>query len=138
MAVVAAPEYLARAGTPRHPRELRKHACLVDTNFRDGGRWPFEFEGRVHRVDVEGPYRVNHPHLIRDLAEGGQGVALVLRFLVAPALARGTLVEVPVGRPALDWAIYALYPRRRFLSSRVRAFIDHLAAWLDEIPDFAA
>ena len=128
LVVVASPAYLEAAGTPRTPAALKGHACLVDSNFRDGGRWRFEFKGRVVQVQVSGPFRVDSPTVICELAAQGQGVAVVPEFVAGPALEDGRLVTVPVGKPAFDWSIFAVYPRRRFVSGRVRAFIDHLAA----------
>lgn len=124
---VASPAYLAANKRPRRPRDLLTHDCLVDTNFREQQRWRFRVGGRVESVTVRGPFRVNSPHAIRDLAIAGHGIALCPRHVVADALASRTLVEVLKGKVALDWAFYAVYPRRRFVSGRVRAFVDHLA-----------
>ena len=38
LVVVAAPEYLARAGRPKDPGDLPHHACIIDTNLRDPDR----------------------------------------------------------------------------------------------------
>ncbi|MCA9552994.1 MAG: LysR family transcriptional regulator [Myxococcales bacterium] len=130
LVVVAAPAYLQAAGTPRTAAALKDHACLVDTNFRGGARWRFSRGGKVSQVDVEGPFRVNSPVVVCHLAEAGHGVAIVPEYVASEALADGRLVEVPVGKPAFSWSMYAVYPRRRFVSGRVRAFVDHLAAGL--------
>ena len=58
----------------------------------------------------------------------GHGIALSPRFMVEDHLARGELVEVLPGQVAHDWQIAALYPRRKHLSARVRAYVDHLVA----------
>jgi len=127
---VASPAYLERAGTPSHPKDLRNHPCLVDTNFRDQQRWRFEVDGKPQTVAVSGPVRVNSPMAVTRLAIAGHGVALCPDFMVAEALASGHLVEVLPGSVAFRWAIHAVYPRRRYVSGRVRVFIDHLAAAL--------
>lgn len=124
---VASPSYLERHGTPAEPADLVRHACLVDTNFRERGRWRFEVGSKPVTVDVDGPFRINSPTAVRDLAALGHGVALVPAFLVEDQLERGELVEVLPGMPAFDWSIFAVYPRRRHLPARVRAFVDHLA-----------
>jgi hypothetical protein len=41
MTVMAAPSYLERHGTPRHPRELRRHNCLVFGRLRHAHNWRF-------------------------------------------------------------------------------------------------
>ena len=124
---VASPVYLAVRGRPRRPSDLARHDCLVDTNFRGQQRWRFQHKGRAQTVSVGGPFRVNSPLTIRELAIAGHGIALSPAFVVADALAAGDLVEVLKGKVAFNWSIFAVYPRRRFTSGRVRAFVDHLA-----------
>jgi DNA-binding transcriptional LysR family regulator len=124
---VAAPDYLERRGEPQSPAELREHDCLVDTNHRNRERWRFRVDGKVQVVEVDGPFRVNSPTLVRDLAIEGQGVAILPAFVVLDALDTGELTEVLAGMVATEWQILAIYPRRRHLARRVRVFIDHLA-----------
>lgn len=130
LVAVASPAYLAARGTPESPSDLAQHDCLVDTNFRERERWHFRAAGRAVSVDVDGPFRINSPLAVRDLAARGYGVALVPRFLADTELESGALVEVLPGMPAFDWSIFAVYPRRRHLPARVRAFVDHLVETL--------
>lgn len=135
---VAAPSYLRRRGTPKQPADLRDHDCLVDTNFRDQQRWRFQTpkqakpnsktkaEPTTETITVHGPLRVNNPDAICEMAEAGLGIALVPEFVASDALRAGSLCEVLKGRVAFRWSILAVYPRRRYLPLRVRAYIDHL------------
>ena len=126
----ASPAYLARAGAPRHPEDLRDHPCLVDTNFRNAGRWRFEVKGARLVVPVDGPVRVNSPLTVRSLAIQGLGIALLPGFVAREALADGRLVRILEGFEGYRWAVYILYPPRRHLSAKVRVFVDHVAARL--------
>ena len=123
---VASPHYLRRRGTPKAPGDLRDHDCLVDTNFRDQQRWRFRTEGRTETISVDGPIRINNPDAIYEMAVAGLGVALVPEFVVREALRAKTLREVLRGRVAFEWSILAVYPRRKYLPVRVRAYVDHL------------
>ena len=123
---VAAPSYLRRRGTPNEPTDLRDHDCLVDTNFRDQQRWRFQSGDKTETVTVDGPLRVNHPDAVREMAEAGLGIGLVPEFTAREALRSGSLCEVLEGAVALRWSILAVYPRRRYLPLRVRAYVDHL------------
>ena len=118
---VAAPSYLQRKGTPKRPSDLRHHDCLVDTNFRDQQRWRFRTKHKSETITVRGPLRINHPDAIAGMAAAG---------LAKPALQAGHLREVLKGSVALHWSILAVYPRRRYLPLRVRAYVDHLAQGL--------
>jgi DNA-binding transcriptional LysR family regulator len=128
---VASPDYLRRRGTPEKPADLRDHDCIVDTNFRDQQRWRFRSRrsgGKAETVSVDGPLRINHPDAVREMAEAGLGVALVPDFVAHEALEAGRLCEVLRGRVAFQWSILALYPRRKYLPVRVRAYVEHLLA----------
>jgi DNA-binding transcriptional LysR family regulator len=123
---VAAPSYLRRRGTPKKPTDLRDHDCLVDTNFRDQQRWRFRTGDKTETITVDGPLRVNHPDAVREMAEGGLGIGLVPEFAAREALRAGRLREVLKDAVAFHWSILAVYPRRRYLPLRVRAYVDHL------------
>ncbi|MFG5408733.1 substrate binding domain-containing protein [Piscinibacter sakaiensis] len=123
--IAASSAYLRRHGTPAHPADLARHACL--TYLRPGpALWPFERRGaageepeRVH-VNVQGPLRANNSEVLRDAALDGLGIALLPDFSAADALARGRLrLLLPQWRPVAVFgdAIWALRPWPR----RVRA-----------------
>ena len=134
LVLVASKQYLRKHGRPKQPRDLKRHACLIDTNFREQHRWRFRQGERTESVSVDGCYRINSPVAIRDLAVAGHGVALCPKFVVSDDLKQGRLVELLKGSVAFDWSIYAVYPRRRFLSARVRAFVDHLIVSMGDTP----
>ena len=132
---VASPDYLRRRGTPKKPADLRDHDCIVDTNFRDQQRWRFRSSGsggKTETVSVDGPLRVNHPDAVREMAAAGHGIALVPDFVARDALEAGRLREVLRGTVAFQWSILAVYPRRKYLPARVRAYVDHLLAHMGE------
>ena len=134
---VASPDYLRRCGVPKKPADLRDHHCIVDTNFRDQQRWRFRSRrsgGKTETVSVDGPLRVNHPDAVRETAEAGLGVALVPDFVAREALEAGRLEEVLPGRVAFEWTILAVYPRRKYLPARVRAYVEHLVAHIPGAP----
>ncbi len=128
LVLVAAPDYLSRRGKPRRPRDLRKHDCIVDTNFREQQRWRFRTKQGIETIAVNGMFRVNSPIAVRDLAIAGHGVAIIPEFVVRDQLDTGDLAEVMRGKVALNWSIFAVYLRRRYVPARVRAYVDHMAA----------
>jgi DNA-binding transcriptional LysR family regulator len=65
--------------------------------------------------------------LLTDLVLSGAGVGVRPRWDVHSHLARGQLVEVLPKNKLESWGeIFAVLPSRRFLSGRVRAFLDFL------------
>jgi DNA-binding transcriptional LysR family regulator len=127
-AVVATPEYLARAGTPERPEDLARHECLVFTGLATGAAWPFEGpEGRV-LVPVAGRFRADSSEAVRAAVLAHLGLYLAPIWLFAEELRAGRVVAVlPDWTPTL-LPIQAVFPTRRQVPARVRAVMDHLTA----------
>src|SRR5690606_29014727 len=59
--VAAAPAYIEEHGAPEAPSDLARHACIIDTNFREPGRWPFRNRiGEVESIKVDGRIRLSN------------------------------------------------------------------------------
>ncbi len=124
--VCASPEYLRRHGTPRTPEDLVQHNCLA-TDFSMS--WEYrDPQGKPGSVRVTGRYACDNWEVLRDWAVAGLGVALKSTWDVRRHLEEGRLVSLLPGYTfATDVAIYAVYPHRRHLPAKTRAFIEFLA-----------
>ncbi|WP_095987808.1 LysR family transcriptional regulator [Cystobacter fuscus] len=122
----ASPEYVARHGAPRHPRDIEKHRCILMRDPSTGSHFGWEFvHGRkVVPVDVSGPLMVNQfgPMLAACLA--GQGIAQVLEFHAREFLADGRLVQVLPEWADETYPLYAYHHSAQLMSAKVRAFLD--------------
>jgi len=123
----AAPDYIARHGAPAEPEELARHNCLTyEYALRD--TWRFrDAAGHERTVRVAGSLNSNNSDLNVAAAVEGVGIALEPDFIVGPELKNGTLVPILETFEAPALPIYAVYPSRRFLAAKVRAFVDFLA-----------
>jgi DNA-binding transcriptional LysR family regulator len=128
--VVASPDYLARHGTPRHPRDLASHACI-------GWRWPgheapykWEFleDGAWFDVAVAGPVITNLKDFGLQAAIDGLGIAFASEQLIAPHVAAGRLVMLLEPWSGLFPGYYLCYPAQRQMAAPLRAFIDAVRA----------
>lgn len=128
--VCASPDYLKRHGTPRTPADLARHDFLMTTSEHDFS-FLIEFrdpDGQAGSVRVSGRYACDHWSVLRDWAVAGLGVALKSTWDVRRHLEDGSLVALFPGYTFdTDVAIYAVYPHRRLLPAKTRAFIDFLA-----------
>lgn len=134
----AAPEYLARRGTPKSPRDLRDHDCVIDLNGRTPRAWRYRVGGEPLIVNVNGRAAVNSAAAARGMALEGLGVALIPDFVVAQDLEAGRLADLFPENHAYDTAVYAIYPHARHLAPKVRRFIDLLTERLKECPEWTA
>lgn len=123
---VASPDYLARHGTPAHPRDLLAHRCI-------GWRWPgqktpykWEFmeNGKWFEVAIDGPLISNMKDFGVQAAVDGVGVAFASQQLIAPHIAEGRLVALLETWSAPFPGYYLCYPAQRQMAPPLRAVID--------------
>lgn len=125
--VVAAPAYLAQAGVPAHPSDLSRHACIIDTNFRDPLIWRFRGPEGGFTVPLSGRLRYSNAEACLQAAEAGLGIAHVPDFVAADSLAAGRVQAILTGWEDVPGGIHAVYPPGRHLSAKLRLLVDHLA-----------
>jgi DNA-binding transcriptional LysR family regulator len=124
----AAPVYLREHGAPVTPADLAQHACLTYEYLPQRSNWRFQDRaGGEHTVRVAGPVHANNADLLAAAAVEGIGIAMEPDFVVGADLAAGRLVRILADYVPAPTSIYAVYPSRRHLSAKVRAFVDFLA-----------
>ena len=126
--VCASPDYLRRHGTPATPEDLKLHRCLHYAYASTGNEWHFEKDGQVRLLRVNAALRANNGDVLRTAALAGHGVILQPEFLVGEDVRAGRLTEILTDYTNTSIAMYAVYPHRRFLSPKVRSFVEHLEA----------
>jgi DNA-binding transcriptional LysR family regulator len=125
MVACAAPGYLEQSGTPSTLADLARHRCLTYSGANGealsavGPRGPVTV--RLHWV-----LRANNGDVLSAAAVGGAGLVVLPSFIVADHLREGSLVEVLADHRFEALGVHAVYPHRRHLSAKVRAFVDHL------------
>jgi len=128
----AAPDYLARHGTPQTMAELEQHDCLV-IKERDNafGIWQLQADGEERSVRVRGPLSSNHGEVVLQWALDGRGILLRSWWDVKPLLDAGRLVRVlpAFSQPADVWA---LYPSKLAHSGKLRACVEFLEAYFQD------
>jgi DNA-binding transcriptional LysR family regulator len=129
LAVVASPTYLQRAGVPETVEDLQAHECIQFERPSSGRNIPWTFVDGTGETDIvtHGGYGTSGDVLAGvTLARSGAGLFQTYRFILEEDLREGRLVEVlrDCGRSTRPFIL--LYPHGRYLSSRVRVFVDFL------------
>ena len=134
----AAPSYLAAHGVPRSPTELARHACLSYEYSPTRNIWRFrDRQGNEQDVRIGGPVHANNGQMLCALAVAGVGINFEPDFIVAPDVRAGRLVPLLPEFAPPSIPIHAVYPSRRHLSAKVRAFVDFLAARYSNAAEWA-
>lgn len=123
--ICASPKYLDEFGTPQSLDELEMHNCL-SAGAQD--YWRLEGpEGQV-QFRAKGNIRSNSAEFVREALLAGVGIGLRSIWDIGAELSSGELkVILPEYRGSSNVAIYAVYPCREFMPSKVNVFIEFLS-----------
>jgi len=126
-ALVGAPSYLARRGTPEAPEDLAAHNC-IRLRLPNGALlpWRFQRDGKGFEIAVSGSLILNESSLMAPAMIDGVGLVQLPRAYVAAAIADGRVVPLleewqPSGAP---FALY--YSSRRQMPAALQVLIDFL------------
>ena len=123
---VAAPDFVARYGRPKHPSEVAGLPCI---DFYDAANArPFEWEFRRGRevlaVRPASRLMVSDVGAMLSACEAGVGIAQIMQLGSRDLLAEGRLVELFPDWSGELFPLYALYPSRQLRAAKVRTFIE--------------
>jgi DNA-binding transcriptional LysR family regulator len=126
MRVYASPSYLKARGTPRHPRELADHVCMVMTGQSAPLMWTFQQRGKPLPVKVNGHVEANSFTLLGELTAAGHGIARLPDYMAAELLEGRRVCSIldTFAPPPLAW--HVVYPSSRNLSPKVRTLVEIL------------
>jgi DNA-binding transcriptional LysR family regulator len=82
-------------------------------------------------VQVSGPVEANSPQTIAAAARAGLGFAKVPHMIVQQDLVDRRLVTVLEEFEPDEIGVFIVYPHRDRMPAKLRAFIDHMAAWFE-------
>lgn len=122
----ASPQYLKTHGYPKVPQDLSLHTCLIYCNEQKPEQWQLHGPNGVESVQVHGPVCADNGDVLKAAALDHMGITLLPTFIVGTDLQTGRLVQVLDAYCPPDLAIYAVFASRRYLSAKVKTFIDHL------------
>jgi DNA-binding transcriptional LysR family regulator len=126
LAVVGSPAYLEANGTPRHPQELKDHAC-IGFRFSNGlYRWEFEKGRKALTVSPLGPASFDDPDLVIQAVLDGVGLGTSMEHSLKELLAQGRLVQVLKDWCPLFPGYFLYYPSRRNQPAALAALIETL------------
>lgn len=130
LAFVAAPDYLARHGTPKHPDELINHRFLEYTYIDRPKeiRYRGTTSGDAGVITINSALRANNAFMLMEALRRGVGMGVFPTFIIGDAIKRGEVVQV-LHDYTIDPErnIYALFPHNRHMSAKVRLFIDFIS-----------
>ncbi|WP_266159825.1 LysR family transcriptional regulator [Dyella silvatica] len=128
----ASPDYLQRQGTPQHPRELERHACLQFRNHTSGKlqKWMLRADPGESEPHLPTTMICNNIEAMLTATINGLGIAYLPNFLVRDAIASGTVVSVLDSYMIQHGEFWVLWPSNRQMPPKLRVFVDFICARL--------
>lgn len=124
----ASADYLRRHGAPARPEELGVHPLVVYAGAAQQGQWQLSCGDHTHRVKLQPRLRVNTSLAVRDALQRGLGIGLLPRRVAEPAGQPAALRRVLSDWAAPEVPVHAVFASARYLTPKVRSFIDLAAA----------
>ncbi|HEY1544394.1 MAG TPA: LysR family transcriptional regulator [Xanthobacteraceae bacterium] len=124
--VVASPDYLARHGRPRRPRDLLQHEC-IRYRFPTAAsvfRWEFVDAGEPFTLDAPGHLTVNDHLSMIALARQGLGLAYTADLVARQDLDSGALMQILREFVPRRQGLYLYFPATARNEPKLRAFIE--------------
>ena len=131
--LAASPAYLAERGRPREPAALRDHDLLVYTHANSPHELRFIRGGASESITIKSLLESNDGQVLRAAALDGLGILIQPTYILHDDIVAGRLVPV-----LDDWDLPGLtvnlaFPSRKYMSAKVRTFIDFLVAEFDRM-----
>src|SRR5690606_2043204 len=124
--MVASPDYLKRAGTPREPADLTDHNFMIYALATRRDEIVLEREGTTTATRVRGNLLANNGDYIAAAAIEGHGISVLPTFIVGEHLKAGELAPVLEHWSIPSIGIHAVYAQTRSLPAKTRVLIDFL------------
>ena len=127
LVVCGSPEYFSRNDIPESPRELSNHNCLRLIRNQPIYDWRFKIDDKEIKIDVSGNLKSNMADSLRIAAINGCGLVQLPTYMVG--------LDIKAGRLRPDaLPIHAVYAHRKYLSAKVRTFIDFIQTYFQSPP----
>ena len=135
-AICASSEYLKTHGPLNSPEDLADHNVLAYTRNTGLHEWRYKARnGKGGQVSLKGTFKSDSGQMMCEAALQGIGIAILPIFYVAEHLKTGSLIKIlPQYTTWPNRDIHAVFMPNRYLSTRLRLFVDHLATVCKSLP----
>ena len=129
----ASPDYLARRGRPRTPKDLLKHDIVHNWTRPSPVEWRFRSSGRDRVVRPTPRLMTTEVDALLVALRAGRGIGRTISYQVADDWASGALVRLLREFEGPPLPVHLVVPSARHMPRSIRAFLDHAAPALDAL-----
>ena len=139
LAIVGAPSYLARRGTPKTPACLAEHDFVLYSGLQAGAMLALRHrQGEVRQIRCHSRFSINNLGGVARVVEAGGGLHAGPLWYFAAEIADGSLVHVLPDWAPPTYPVHALYQPTPYLPAKIRRFVDLAATRMRATPGIEA
>jgi DNA-binding transcriptional LysR family regulator len=122
------PAYLKTHGRPQIPQALVEHNVLAYTRNKGAHEWRYRGpDGETGLVSLQSSFKCDFAEMMIEAACQGIGIIICPTLFVTEELSQGKLLPLLAGYESNPpRSLYAVFPANRFMSSRLRLFLDYM------------
>jgi DNA-binding transcriptional LysR family regulator len=124
--LVGTPAYLKKRGRPRSVDDLKEHECIMFGTTSAGAGFRLARGGKTSHVEPPARLLVNDFDLVHAAVRAGLGLALLPAYQCLGDIRAKRLERVLRDWEAPPTPIHVVYPSARYVSPKVKTFVDHL------------
>ncbi|MBX9769327.1 MAG: LysR family transcriptional regulator [Bdellovibrionales bacterium] len=121
------PKVLEKLGYPKSIEGLRKFPKLGFTRGNKSEEWRLHSGSKIEVLKFNPRISSNNYWVLIDSAVEGLGVAFMPSFLASEAIKSKKLIHILPQWSSEEFPIQAIYPQQKFVSQKVRHFIDFIS-----------
>ena len=121
--------YARNHALPTRPQEISQHPCVLINARNNETEWHLVSGRKSVKIHVTGSVAARDFHVVNAFALRGHGIALLPSGYSDMQIARGELIRVLPEWTSPEMFVHAVYPTRRFMPSKIKAFLDELKGW---------
>jgi DNA-binding transcriptional LysR family regulator len=134
---IASPEFISLYGSPDNPEELLNFNCLLPSAHKTPNEWLYFKDKDEIKVKVSGNAQINSPESVRLLTLSGVGISCLPKHMVDEDIKKGNLVPILDDFKITPAIFQAIYPKKNYLPSKVKVFIDFLKYEIENSQPFS-
>ncbi|MGQ3889967.1 LysR family transcriptional regulator [Legionella sp. CNM-1927-20] len=124
--ICATPEYLSKYGMPQESDELLQHNCLIYSADPVQNHWPFQLQGSVKIMTVQGNLVSANSSIIKNALLRNKGIARLPEYIVADEILENKLIVLFNKNVSIKMPIYAIYSSNIKLPPKIKCFVQFL------------
>ncbi|MUK44930.1 LysR family transcriptional regulator [Aliivibrio fischeri] len=124
--LVAAPSFIEKSTISITPETLIQHPCIIINIDGKEVPWFVSSDDHVLELNTYKKYRVDNLFIAKSLAESGNGITLLPKFVAKEAIKTNTLVTVLDSVNIQKNPLSLIYFDKHFLSEKSKCFLKYI------------